>query len=437
MKTFFPQIRSPIPFEGCDSKNPLAFKYYDAQKKVAGRTMAEHLRFAGAYWHILKSTGRDIFGADVYHRLWDADADPMTRAEATVQAAFEFSRKLGLRYYCFHDRDLAPEGETFAESCRNLEKLVQKAAELQKETGIRLLWGTANLFNHPRYTQGAATNPDARVFAYAAAQVKHAIAATHALGGENYVFWGGREGYETLLNTDMRREQDQMARFFHMALDYARRIGFKGQFLIEPKPKEPTKHQYDFDAATVLNFLRQYDLIGHFKLNIEANHATLAGHTFEHELTVASIAGKLGSVDINHGDNLLGWDTDQFPVNLYQTTCAMLVILGQGGLGSGGLNFDAKLRRGSTDLEDLFYAHIGGMDAFARGLITAHKIMEDGWLKAFIEKRYASFGSDQGKRILSGQADFDELEAWVLEKGEPHLTSGRQEYLENLINTYL
>jgi xylose isomerase len=395
------------------------------------------LRFAGAYWHTLKSTGRDIFGADVYDRPWDADADPMTRAEATLQAAFEFSRKLGLRYYCFHDRDLAPEGETFAESCRNLEKLVRKAAELQRQTGIRLLWGTANLFSHPRYTQGAATNPDARVFAYAAAQVKHAIAATHALGGENYVFWGGREGYETLLNTDMRREQDQMARFFHMALDYARQIGFKGQFLIEPKPKEPTKHQYDFDAATVLNFLRQYDLIDHFKLNIEANHATLAGHTFEHELSVASIAGKLGSVDINRGDNLLGWDTDQFPVDLYQTTYAMLVILGQGGLGSGGFNFDAKLRRGSTDVEDLFHAHIGGMDAFARGLVTAHNIMEDGVLKEFIEKRYASYSSDQGKRIISGQADFDEMEAWVLEKGEPHLTSGRQEYLENLINAYL
>ncbi len=437
MIDFFPQILSPIPFEGRDSKNPLAFKYYDAEKKVAGRTMAEHLRFAGAYWHTLKSTGRDIFGADVYDRPWDADPDPMARAEATLQAAFEFSRKLGLRYYCFHDRDLAPEGETFAESCRNLEKLVRKAAELQKETGIRLLWGTANLFSHPRYTQGAASNPDARVFAYAAAQVKHAIAATHALGGENYVFWGGREGYETLLNTDMRREQDQMARFFHMALDYARQIGFKGQFLIEPKPKEPTKHQYDFDAATVLNFLRQYDLIDHFKLNIEANHATLAGHTFEHELSVASIAGKLGSVDINRGDNLMGWDTDQFPVDLYQTTYAMLVILGQGGLGSGGLNFDAKLRRGSTDVEDLFHGHIGGMDAFARGLVTAHNIMQDGVLKEFIETRYASYGSNQGKRIISGEADFDELEAWVLEKGEPHLTSGRQEYLENMINTYL
>jgi xylose isomerase len=437
MKTYFPDVFSPIPFEGRDSKNPLAFKYYDAEKKVAGKTMADHLRFAGAYWHTFKSTGRDIFGGDVYNRLWDADADPISKAEATLQAAFEFSRKLGLRYYCFHDRDLAPEGETFAESCRNLEKLVEMTAKLQKQTGIRLLWGTANLFSHPRYTHGAATNPDAHVFAYAAAQVKHAIAATHELGGENYVFWGGREGYDTLLNTDMRHEQEQLACFFHMAVDFARQIGFTGQFLIEPKPMEPTKHQYDFDAATVLNFLRQYDLIDHFKLNIEANHAALAGHTFEHELTVASNAGKLGSVDINRGDHLLGWDTDQFPVDIYQTTYAMLVILGQGGLGSGGLNFDAKLRRGSTDLEDLFHAHIGGMDAFARGLITAQKIIDDGLLKEFVEQRYASYSSGEGKRILSGEADFDELEAWILKKGEPHLISGHQEYLENLINTYL
>lgn len=437
MKAFFPKVHSPIPFEGRDSNNPLAFKYYDADKKVAGRTMAEHLRFAGAYWHTLKSTGRDVFGADVYDRQWNTDTDPMSNAKATLQAAFEFSRKLGLRYYCFHDRDMAPEGETFAESCRNLETMVEMAAELQEVTGIRLLWGTANLCNHPRYTHGAATNPDAHIFAYAAAQVKHAIAATHALGGKNYVFWGGREGYETLLNTDMQREQEQMARFFHMVVDYARQIGFKGQLLIEPKPKEPTKHQYDFDAATVLNFLRQYDLIDHFKLNIEANHATLAGHTFEHELTVASNAGKLGSLDINRGDNLLGWDTDQFPVDLYQTTYAMLIILGQGGLGSGGLNFDAKLRRGSTDLMDLFHAHIGGMDAFARGLLTAQKIIDDGLLNMFIEERYASYESDQGKRIMNGETDFDELEAWVLKKGEPRLTSGRQEYLENLINTYL
>lgn len=437
MKSYFPEVPASIPFEGHDSKNPLAFKFYDTETKVGERTMAEHLRFAGAYWHTLKGTGRDIFGAEVYDRVWDAGVDSMTQAEATLQAAFEFNQKIGLRYYCFHDRDIAPEGDTFAESCRNLEKIVEKAAALQKETGIRLLWGTANLFGHPRYTHGAATNPDAHVFAYAAAQVKHAIAATHALGGENYVFWGSREGYETLLNTDMRREQEQMARFFHMAVDYARKIGFTGQFLIEPKPKEPTKHQYDFDAATVLNFLREYDLMDHFKLNIEANHATLAGHTFEHELTVAANAGKLGSVDINRGDNLLGWDTDQFPVDLYQTTHAMLVILDQGGLGSGGLNFDAKLRRGSTATLDLFHAHIGGMDAFARGLLTAQKIIDDGLLKDFIGKRYVSYRTQQGQRILSGEADFDELEAWIIENGEPDLKSGGQEYLETLINTYL
>jgi len=437
MTVFFPEVLSPIAYEGPDSKNPLAFKYYDSEKMVTGRTMADHLRFAGAYWHTLKGTGRDIFGSDVYNRLWDTDLDPMTRAESTLQAAFEFSQKLGLRHYCFHDRDMAPEGDTFAESCRNLEKMVEMAGKLQKQTGIRLLWGTANLFSHPRYTHGAATNPDAHVFAYAAAQVKHAIAATHALGGENYVFWGGREGYDTLLNTDMKREQDQTARFFHMAADYARQIGFTGQFLIEPKPQEPTKHQYDFDAATVLNFLHRYDLLEYFKLNIEANHATLAGHTFEHELSVASCAGKLGSIDINRGDNLLGWDTDQFPTDLYQATYAMLVVLNQGGLGSGGLNFDAKLRRGSTDSQDLFYAHIGGMDTFARGLITAQKIIDDGLVEKFINKRYASYDSGLGKRIMAGETDFNELEAWVLEKGEPRPVSGRQEYLENLINSYL
>ena len=437
MAVYFPDIVTSIPYEGPDSKNPLAFKYYNAGKKVAGKPMAEHLRFAGAYWHTFKGTGRDIFGSDVFNRLWDADDSPMANAEATLQAAFEFIQKLGLRYYCFHDRDMAPEGETFADSCRNLEKMVGLAEKMQKQTGIRLLWGTANLFNHPRYTHGAATNPDAHVFAYAAAQVKHAIAATHELGGENYVFWGGREGYDTLLNTDMAHEQEQLARFYHMAVDYARQIGFKGQFLIEPKPKEPTKHQYDFDAATVLNFLRQYNLLDHFKLNIEANHATLAGHSFEHELSVASSAGKLGSIDINRGDNLLGWDTDQFPTDLYQATYAMLVVLKQEGLGSGGLNFDAKLRRGSLDVEDLFFAHIGGMDTFARGLLIAQEISDDGSVDDFIGQRYASYKNGMGRRIMAGDADLDQLEAWVLEKGEPRPTSGRQEYLENLINTYL
>ena len=437
MNIFFPEISFPVPFEGQESKNPIAFKYYDSDKKIAGKSMAEHLRFACAYWHTMKGTGQDIFGAEVYNRAWNSNSDQLASAEDTLYATFEFNQKLGMKYYCFHDRDMAPEGKTFLESCNNLEKMVNIAAKLQKETGIRLLWGTANLFSHPRYTHGAATNPDAHVFAYAAAQVKHAIAATHDLGGENYVFWGGREGYETLLNTDMKREQEQMARFFHMAVDYARKIGFKGQFLIEPKPKEPTKHQYDFDAATVLNFLREFGLIDHFKLNIEANHATLAGHTFEHELTVASNAGKLGSVDVNRGDTLLGWDTDQFPSDIYQTTYAMMVILNQGGIGSGGLNFDAKLRRGSTDTLDLFHAHIGGMDVFARGLLIAQKIIDDGLLKEFIMNRYSSYNSESGKRILSGEADFEEMEAFVLRKGEPELKSGRQEYLENLINSFI
>jgi xylose isomerase len=361
----------------------------------------------------------------------------MEQAESTLTAAFEFVQKLGVPFYCFHDRDLAPEGETFSESCKNLETMVEKARQRQKESGVKLLWGTANLFGHPRYAHGASTNPDPHVFAYAAAQVRHAIAATKELGGINYVFWGGREGYETLLNTDMKREQDQMARFFHMAVDYARQIGFDGQFLIEPKPKEPTKHQYDFDAATTLNFLRKYDLWDHFKLNIEANHATLAGHAFEHDLTVASVDGKLGSIDANVGDLLLGWDTDQFLTDPFLCAKALLVVLRQGGLGRGGLNFDAKPRRGSFDAVDLFYAHIGSMDAFARGLLAAHRIIEDGVLDRFIEQRYAGYGEGIGKQIMAGREDFDSLERWILESGDPALKSGRQEMLEGLIGSYI
>jgi xylose isomerase len=437
MTTFFPEIVDPIPFEGPESKNPLAFKYYDADGLLGDRTMAEHLRFAVAYWHTFKGRGRDIFGEDVFRRSWAAGTSPFSEAEATMRANFEFCRKLGVSFYCFHDRDMAPEGENFAETCRNLEKMVSLASSLQKETGIRLLWGTANLFSHPRYTHGAATNPDAHVFAYAAAQVKHAIAATHELGGENYVFWGGREGYETLLNTDMKKEQEQLARFFHMAVDYASQIGFKGQFLIEPKPHEPTKHQYDFDAATVLNFLQTFGLIEHFKLNIEANHATLAGHSFEHELTIAANAEKLGSIDINRGDPLLGWDTDQFPTNLYQAVRAMLVVLRQGGIGSGGMNFDAKTRRGSVEATDLFYAHIGGMDVFARGLCIAKRIMDDKILEEFKRRRYTSYEQGIGRSIMSGETDFNGLETYVLERGEPKLKSGCQEYLENLINGYI
>ncbi|MEJ2025125.1 MAG: xylose isomerase, partial [Deltaproteobacteria bacterium] len=388
---YFPKVKDKIPFEGKESKNPLAFKYYNPEQLVDGKTMEEHLCFSVAFWHTFKSDGKDPFGDPAFNRPWMQSKTGMERAEHTLNAAFEFAAKLGVPFYCFHDRDIAPEGENFSESCNNLELMVKKAAALQSETGIQLLWGTANLFGNPRYSHGAATNPDAHVFAYAAAQVRHAIAATQELGGANYVFWGGREGYETLLNTDMQHEEEQMARFFHMAVDYARSIGFQGQFLIEPKPKEPTKHQYDFDAATVLGFLRRYDLLDDFKLNIEANHATLAGHSFEHDLTVAAINGKLGSIDANVGDPLLGWDTDQFPSDPLSSARAMLVVLKNGGLGCGGLNFDAKPRRGSCDEMDLFYAHICGMDTFARGLLSAQKIIDDGILDDFVQRRYTSY----------------------------------------------
>jgi xylose isomerase len=374
---YFPEVENTIAYEGKESKNPLAFKYYNPDQKVGNKTMAEHLHFSVAFWHTFKGNGQDMFGGPAFDRPWYKAKDPMDQAKDTLEAAFEFFQKLGVSFYCFHDvsfycfhdRDIAPGGASFAESCKNLEEIVQMAKTLQDETGVKLLWGTANLFGNPIYTQGAATNPDAHVFTLAAAQVKNAIDVTHELGGENYVFWGGREGYESLLNTNIKQEQEQMARFLHMAVDYQNKIGFEGQFLIEPKPMEPTKHQYDTDAATTLSFLREYDLFDHYKLNIESNHGTLAGHSFEHELAVASAAGKLGSVDANRGDLLLGWDTDQFPTDIYSTTLAMMVILKQDGLGSGGLNFDAKPRRSSIDTVDLFYAHIGGMDAFARGLL--------------------------------------------------------------------
>jgi xylose isomerase len=437
MKSFFPDIPEQIPFEGPESKNPLAFKYYNPGQVVGQKTMAEHLRFSVAYWHTFKASGMDPFGAPTFVRPWIDAATTLEQAEHTVHAAFEFARKLGAPFYCFHDRDLAPEGETFAESCKNLETMVARAKLLQEETGIKLLWGTANLFGHPRYAHGAASNPDAHVMAYAAAQVKHAIAATQELGGANYVFWGGREGYETLLNTDMQREQEQIARFFHMAVDYAKQIGFEGQFLIEPKPKEPTKHQYDFDAATVLSFLRAYDLFDHFKLNIEANHATLAGHTFEHDLTVASIDGKLGSIDANVGDPLLGWDTDQFPTDPAMCALAMLIVLKQDGIGPGGLNFDAKPRRGSFDEIDLFYAHVSGMDTFARGLLAANQIIEDKVLDNFITERYASYTEGFGKQIIDGRESFDSLEQYVLNQGEPAFKSGRQEMLESILHSYV
>lgn len=436
-KTYFPEVQKPILYEGKDSKNPFAFKYYNREQRVGSKTMGEHLRFSVAYWHSLLGSGADMFGGASFERAWRQASDPMDCAKETLDAAFEFFQKLGVDYYCFHDRDIAPEGGNFSQSIKNLQTIVDLAKQMQKKTGVKLLWGTANLFGSPIYSQGAGTSPNAHVLAHAAAQVKNAIDATKELAGENYVFWGGREGYETLLNTDLRREQEQMARFLHMAVDYRRKIGFKGQFLIEPKPAEPTKHQYDTDAATTLSFLREYDLLDHFKLNIEANHATLAGHTFEHELAVASAAGKLGSVDANRGDLLLGWDTDQFPTDIYSTTLAMLIILKQGGLGSGGLNFDAKVRRSSNDPNDLFHAHIGGMDAFARGLLIAHEMIKDKVFSKFIDDRYSSFKSGIGAKIMSGKVGFRDLEQWIIKNGKPELESGRQEMLENMLNSYI
>ena len=437
MSNYFLAVKKQIQYEGKDSKNPLAFKYYNKNQKVGNKTMAEHLRFAVAWWHTFMGDGTDMFGGTSFQREWREAANPMDRAKATMGAAFEFFQKLGIDYYCFHDRDIAPEGDSFAESCKNLETMVGMAKQLQKETGVKLLWGTANLFSNAIYSQGAATNPDAHIMAIAAAQVKNAIDATKELGGENYVFWGGREGYETLINTDLKKEQEKMARFLHMAVDYKKRIGFKCQFLIEPKPCEPTKHQYDSDAATTLYFLKEYDLIDDFKLNIEANHATLAGSTFEHELAVASAAGKLGSVDANRGDLLLGWDTDQFPTDIYSSTMAMMIILNQGGLAPGGLNFDAHVRRSSIDPTDLFYAHIGGMDTFAKGLLIAHQIIEDKVLSNFIEERYSSHNSGIGAQIMSGKVGLEEVEKWVLNEKKPVLQSARQEMLENIINSYI
>jgi xylose isomerase len=435
--TYFPTVKDPIPFEGRESKNPLAFRWYEKTRLVGGKTMADHLRCSVAYWHTMKGNGTDMFGSASMQRPWSTGKSPMDEARNTLDAAFEFFQKLGVGYYCFHDRDIAPEGETFVETCKNLEIIAEQALTLQKQTGVKLLWGTANLFGNPIYGQGAATSPNAAIMARAAAQVKHAIDVTHALGGENYVFWGGREGYETLLNTDLRHEQDQMARFLRMAVDYKKHIGFKGQFLIEPKPAEPSKHQYDFDSGTTLGFLRAYGLFDDFKLNIEANHATLAGHTFEHELAVASAAGRLGSVDANRGDLLLGWDTDQFPTDLYSTTYAMMIILQQGGLGSGGLNFDAKVRRSSTNPVDLFHAHIGGMDTFARGLLIAQEIISDGALARELAARYASFSAGIGREIMTGTIGFDGIDKKVMESPEPVLESGKQEMLENLINYYI
>jgi xylose isomerase len=437
MTDAFPEI-SKIAYEGTKSKSPLAFKHYNPEEIVEGKSMREHLRFSVVYWHTFRGRGADMFGAPTANRAWDDNSDSLENAKRRVRVAFEFIEKLGAPFYAFHDRDVAPEGATLAETNQNLDAIAKVLKEEQERTGIQLLWGTANLFSHPRFAHGAATSCNADVFAYAGAQVKKAMEVTHELGGGGYVFWGGREGYSTLLNTNLKRELDHLAKFLHMAVEYKNKIGFKGQFYIEPKPKEPTKHQYDSDAAACLNFLREYDLLKHLKLNLETNHATLAGHTMQHELETAAAAGALGSVDANTGDLLLGWDTDQFPTDIYLTTQCMLSILKAGGLTTGGVNFDAKVRRESFEPIDLFYAHIGGMDAFARGLKIAAAIRKDGRLSEFIKKRYSSWDSGVGKEIESGKSSFEALEKYMLKRGEPTSnTSGRQEFLENLLNEFI
>ena len=436
-KSYFTGL-TRIAYEGPDSDNPLAFRHYNPGEIVEGRTVKDHLRFSIAYWHSFRGTGSDPFGPGTIERPWEKGKDAISVAKVRLEAGFEFFEKIESPFWCFHDRDIAPEGKTLAESNTILDQVVAHAKQLQKATGVKLLWGTANLFSNPRYMAGASTNPDAHVFAYAAAQVKKALEVTQELGGENYVFWGGREGYDTLLNTNLKREQDHLATFMHMAVDYARSIGFKGQFLIEPKPKEPTKHQYDFDVASGIAFLRTYGLEKHFKFNIETNHATLAGHTFQHEIDVAAAQSMLGSIDANTGDLLLGWDTDQFNTDVKELTLAMVSILKAGGLGTGGFNFDAKLRRQSIDPADLFHAHIGGMDAYAAAFKLARTIIADGQFERFIADRYASYDSGFGQSIETRKIGFKELEKLVLAKlGEPTPRSGRQEYLENLLNRYL
>ena len=435
-KEYFPTINQ-VRFEGTESHNPLAFRWYDAGRVVAGKTMSEWLRFACAYWHSFTGNGSDPFGGPTHFFAWNEKTDVVESARDKMDAAFEFMTKLSIPFYCFHDTDLVDYGNDIAENERRLQAVTDYALEKQKESGIQLLWGTANLFSHSRYMNGAATNPDFHVVAHAGAQVKAALDATIKLGGANYVFWGGREGNMSLLNTNMKKEQEHLARFLHLAKDYARKNGFTGTFFIEPKPCEPTKHQYDYDAATVISFLRQYDLLDDFKLNLEVNHATLAGHTFQHELQVAADAGLLGSIDANRGDYQNGWDTDQFPNNLNELTEAMLIILETGGFSGGGINFDAKIRRNSTDSADLFYAHIGGMDAFARALVIAEAILQHSDLKQIRAERYASFENGAGNQFERGALSLEALRTFAVQNGEPSMISGRQEYLENLINRFI
>jgi len=433
---YFPGIPS-IQFEGEQSDNPLAFRWYDENKVVAGKTMKEHLRFACAYWHSFCGNGSDPFGGPTHDFLWNKKSDPIDRAKEKMDAAFEFMSKMSLPFYCFHDVDLVDHTDHVAENERRVEIMATHAAEHMKATGIKLLWGTANLFSHRKYMNGASTNPDFNVVAQAGAQVKTAMDATIRLGGENYVFWGGREGYMSLLNTNMKREKEHLAMFLTMSRDYARKQGFKGTFFIEPKPCEPTKHQYDYDAETVIGFLRQFNLLDDFKLNIEVNHATLAGHTFTHELQVAADAGMLGSIDANRGDYQNGWDTDQFPNNINELTEAMLIISQAGGFKGGGINFDAKIRRNSTDSADIFYAHIGGMDAFARALLTAEKILSHGSYTQLRKERYASFDTGNGFRFETGKLSLEDLRSIAADSVEPEIISGKQEYFENLINRFI
>lgn len=435
-RTYFKNV-SPIKYEGLESDNPLAFRWYDENRVVAGKKMKDYFKFACAYWHSFNGTGADPFGEPTHLFPWNESTDPLERARAKMDAAFEFITKMRLPYYCFHDVDLVDYTNDIADNEKRLKAIVQYAKEKQQETGVKLLWGTANLFSHRRYMNGAATNPDFHVLAHGAAQVKAALDATIELGGENYVFWGGREGYMSLLNTNMKREKEHFARFLHAAKDYARKNGFTGTFFIEPKPGEPSKHQYDYDCETVIGFLRQYDLLNDFKINIEVNHATLAGHTFTHELQVSADAGVLGSIDANRGDYQNGWDTDQFPNNINELTEAMLIILEAGGFQGGGVNFDAKIRRNSTDPTDLFYAHIGGMDAFARALITADAILQKSEYKKFRQERYSSFDSGKGKEYEAGKLSLEELRDYAVQNGEPETISGRQEWLENIINRYI
>jgi xylose isomerase len=435
-REFFKNI-SQIKFEGRDTDNPFAFRWYDENKVVAGKKMKDHLRFACAYWHSFCGSGADPFGEPTHLFSWNEKADAVERAKEKMDAAFEFITKMSLPYYCFHDVDVVDYTNDVQENDKRLQALVEYAKEKQKASGVKLLWGTANLFSHRRYMNGAATNPDFHVLAHAGAQVKAALDATIELNGENYVFWGGREGYMSLLNTNMKREKEHLAKFLHTAKDYARKNGFKGTFFIEPKPCEPTKHQYDYDAETVIGFLRQYDLLNDFKLNVEVNHATLAGHTFTHELQVAADAGLLGSMDANRGDYQNGWDTDQFPNNINELAEGMLIILEAGGFKGGGINFDAKIRRNSTDAADLFHAHIGGMDTFARALIVANDILETSDYKKLRQERYSSYDSGKGKEFGQRKLYLEDLRNYAIEAGEPETKSGRQEYFENIINRYI